>query len=313
MIDSINAIVLAGHSGDSKNFQGRNKNFLEIAGIPLLVRVLNALGQVERIDQIIVVGPAEEINELLRNSAGGSDTEIVVLEQKSTAYDNFWESFLYTLGDSYSPGLEDVNSEIENQPVLIVGADSPLLCAQEVDEFLDGCVAGGWDFGVGMTEEKFLKKFYPTTDKPGIEMTYLHLSEGSYRLNNLHFARPFKVRNRSYVAQIYEARYQKKPLNVLKIGFDIFRTEGLGLRPVSVYLLLQICVLLRWLDLPRCLSYVRRHLTRKKITDIACILLQTNIAIVETTVGRSAIDVDSEADFETIDNRYAEFAADQDD
>ena len=309
MIETIDAIVLAGDRSGSRNFAGGNKNFLELAGKPLLLHVIGALNDVAEIARIAIVGPATAISELLqdRQAELRDNLEIIVVEQKDTAYDNFWAAFLQLLGDTYSPGIESTNKRFEDKAVLLVPGDTPLMRADEIREFLGRCAAQDLDYGVGMTEERFLRRFGPKDGTPGIEMNYLHLSSGSFRLNNLHFARPFRVGKREYVERIYEYRYQRQLMNMLRVVKDILLTPGLGLRPVAFYLYAQLATRCFARGYHRLLAMVRQRLTPQKVTRIASILLQANVRIIETSGGGCAIDVDNEKDYETLRLRYDEF------
>ena len=62
----LDAVVLAGtHQNPKRLISGHNKAFLKVAGQALVRYVVNALVDAESIDQIFVVGPAEELLEEL--------------------------------------------------------------------------------------------------------------------------------------------------------------------------------------------------------------------------------------------------------
>ena len=65
MIRAVDTIVLAGDKSASRSVLGKNKLFLEIDKIPLLVYVLNALENVEQIGNIYIIGPKTAIEDLL--------------------------------------------------------------------------------------------------------------------------------------------------------------------------------------------------------------------------------------------------------
>jgi GTP:adenosylcobinamide-phosphate guanylyltransferase len=307
---AIDAIVLAGDRGGSRSITGTNKNFLEIDGEPLLARVILALDGVARIERVAIVGPSQEIRAVLaatRPALSGS-TGFSVLEQKETAYENFWSAFTHLLGDDYEAGTEHYDKQLAAKPVLVLPGDTPLLAAGEIDEFLDACRDDGLDYGVGMTEEKYLRRFGPASGTPGVVFNYLHLSTGSYRLNNLHFARPFRVQNRDYIERIYRIRYQGQLFNMLQVVLDILRTKGLGLRPIWLYLRLQLALVLNARGRKKSLARVRRNITPEEVTRIACTLLDANVEIVTTTDGRSAVDIDNETDYRTVCERFEEYS-----
>ena len=58
----LDAVVLAGtHQNAKRLITGRNKAFLEVGGEVLVRRVVNALLESETIDQVFVVGPADDL------------------------------------------------------------------------------------------------------------------------------------------------------------------------------------------------------------------------------------------------------------
>ena len=256
-----------------------------------------------------IVGPSGQIGDLLRQFGATScqDLEIFVIEQKVTAYENFWAGFLRLLGEGYAVGIEESDVGVMQKPVLVVPGDTPLMRAEEISEFIEACTARELDYGVGMTEERFLRRYGRQAGDVGIEMNYLHLADGSYRLNNLHFARPFKIRNREYIEKVYEYRYQRQVMNMLRVIGDIVRIEGLGLRPVLLYIYAQLTTWSFSRGYRRIFALVRRRITRDRVTTIACTMLQANVEIVETTGGGCAIDVDNESDYKALCKRYDEF------
>ena len=306
---TIDAIVLAGDKKGSRNILGRSKLALEIADKPLLAYVIEALDKVERLRKVVIVGPGALVTGILTECQPGltHSTRFEVLEQQDTAYQNFWQAFLHTL-DQYEPGLEYRDPQILEKGVLVIPADIPLIDVDEIDEFLDAAFKEQMDYGVGMTEERYLERFYPAKGQPGIRMTYLHLASGNLRLNNLHFIRPFKVRNRAYIEKIYEFRYQKEFLNILRVVSDILRTDGFGFRPVYLYAMLQLSVLFNAAGMARSLRFTSRRVTKAYMTRYASIMLQTRVVIIETRGGGCAVDVDSEADYATISLRMAEYS-----
>jgi GTP:adenosylcobinamide-phosphate guanylyltransferase len=310
MSELVDAIVLAGDGRGSRAVAGRSKILLPINGKPLLAYVLEALAAVDRIRRVITIGPKRQIEDIL--SGIGQDTRLqarfIALEQHETAYDNFWDAFLVSLGH-YEEGLEQRDREVAQKAVFVVPADLPLIGVQEVNEFLDAAIAEGADYCIGMTDEKHLRRFCPTDTLPGIRMNYLHLADGNLRLNNLHFIRPFQVKNRMHIQQIYEFRYQKEFLNIVKVIADILTTSGFGLRPVYLYARLQMSALFKSLGWERSLAWSRRGVTRADMTRYAGVMLQARVSIVETHGGGCAVDVDTEADYDTIKCRFAEFSS----
>ena len=306
--EPIDAIVLAGDRAASNNFAGMNKLFLKVDGLPLLLHVLSALDDVQRVDRLFVVGPADDIETLLSEGDARLDshTPIHVVEQRNTAYENFWTAFVKSI-DGYQPGLERQDTQVAEKLVLVVPSDMPFVSTAEIDEFLDGCNMAHLDYCIGATAEPNMRRFLPTPDKPGIEMSYLHLDCASLRLNNLHLIRPFSVKHRDYIERAYELRYQKRFFNVALVIWEMFRIPGFGPKAISTYGYYQLSMVFRALGWTKPLQYTRSKVTRAKVTHLSCMLLGARVGIVETSIGGCVIDVDNAADYETIQQRFLEF------
>lgn len=306
----IDTIILAGDGSASRGVLGKNKLFLEIEDTPLLVYVLKALEEVDRIGTIKIIGPKEGIDKMLLDHSDHlrNNKAIAVMEQKENAYQNFWAAFTETV-PGYYEGIEETDEEIMDKEVLILPTDMPFITVQEINEFLDACAIESLDYCLGMTEEKHLRKFYPSAGKPGIVMTYLHLREGNYRLNNLHLLKPFKILNRTYIETLYERRYQKNPANIAKMAYDFIIAKGFGLKPLYLYTILELSILFEYLKFSFIVKLLRKLVSQAEMSKYAGILLETRIGIVNTTIGGCAVDIDSDRDFVTAESMYHEWMA----
>lgn len=304
----IDTIILAGDRSASRSVLGKNKLFLEIEDTPLLVYVLKALEEVERIGNIHIIGPKSAIDKLLLDNRDHlrNNKVIAVMEQKDNAYQNFWTAFTHTV-PGYYDGIEAVDKDIMHKEVLVLPTDMPFITVHEINEFLDACAAESLDYCLGMTEEKYLRKFYPSAGKPGIVMTYLHLREGSYRLNNLHLIKPFKIFNRAYIETLYERRYQKNLANIAKMAYDFIIAKGFGFKPLFLYTILELSILCKYLKLSFMVKLLRKLVSQAEMSTYAGILLKTRIGIVSTTIGGCAVDIDSERDFVVAESMYHEW------
>jgi molybdopterin-guanine dinucleotide biosynthesis protein A len=306
----VDTIILAGDRNASRSVLGKNKLFVQIAGMPLLVYVLRALEQVERIGNIKIIGPRDTIEKLLLEYRGqlSGDKIIEVLEQKDNAYQNFWSAFTRTV-PGYYDGIEAVDQSIMDKQVLVLPTDMPFITRREINEFLDACVDQALDYCLGMTEEEHLRKFYATADKPGIEMTYLHLREGSYRINNLHLIKPFRILNREYIEKIYERRYQKKFVNIAKMAYDFISTRGYGFKPLYLYAILELAILFRYYGISFMARQLKKLVSSADMSTYGGVILKTRIGIIETTLGGCAVDIDSDKDFVIAESMYQEWMA----
>jgi molybdopterin-guanine dinucleotide biosynthesis protein A len=304
----IDTVILAGDKSASRSVLGKNKLFLQIKGIPLLVYVIKALENVSRIGKIKIIGPREAIEKLLQDYRDllFCNKAIEVLEQKDNAYQNFWSAFISTI-PGYHEGIENTDQSIMDKQVLALPTDMPFITEGEINEFLDACAAQQLDYCLGMTEEQHLRKFYPDAEKPGIEMTYLHLSEGSYRINNLHLIKPFRVLNREYIEKIYERRYQKNIVNITKMAFDFIFTKDFGFRPLYMYAILELAIFFRYLGISSIVSQLRKLVSSADMSKYGGMMLKTHIGIVATTFGGCAIDIDNDRDISIAKSMYEEW------
>ncbi len=306
--EAVDIIVMAGDRSGSRSVSGKNKLFLEFENIPLLIHGVRALEEVDRIAHIYIVGPSIDIKNLLADykTQLKNNKPIEVLEQQENIYQNFWSAFTHMI-PGYYEGIEKTDLQIMDKRVLALAADLPFITANEINEFLDNCSNEELDYCLGMTEERYLRPFYPSAGKPGIKMTYLHLREGNYRLNNLHLIKPFRILNRSYVKTVYERRYQKRPFNIVKMVYDFIFTEGFGFKPLALYAILELAILCRFLGITSIVNWLRKRASKEEVSAYAGVLLKTRIGIVTTTIGGCATDIDNDKDFITATEMYHEW------
>jgi len=304
----IDAVVLAGGKRASRHVFGKNKLFLEIEGTPLLIHVIRALEGVERVRKVRIAGPRQPVEALIHKHAARLqlNKDLAVVEQRENLYQNFWSAFLSTM-DGYYEGKEREDPEILEKAVLTLPSDLPLITPMEIDEFLDACPTNDLDYCLGMTEERYLRKFYPEKGKPGLRMAYLCLREGNFCVNNLHLVRPFHIHNREFLDKIYECRYQRKLGNILRMAFEFMRLKGLGARAILLYLKLALFVFFRFIGLQGLAKISKGRATEAEVSSYAGKVSQTRIGIIQTTRGGCAVDVDKEKDFETINRRFREW------
>ncbi len=157
MTPSITAIVLAGGPNDelSKRQTGAaNKAFLQIAGIPLVTRVLRALRSSSMIDRIIVVAPHHTHAES-------------ALELADERRDDGTK-----IRDSLSSGLKGLDPDL---PVLVSASDLPLLTPESIDDFVGRAYRANGELNYGCVEKSIHLTAYPN-----VPHTWVHLRDGTY-------------------------------------------------------------------------------------------------------------------------------------
>ncbi|HTO55193.1 MAG TPA: nucleotidyltransferase family protein [Myxococcota bacterium] len=301
----IQAILVAGDKSASRTVRGTSKAFVELAGKPMVVHVLEALLHTPEVSEVYLVGnPARLAGAvasygcLALSAARGCPIHIV--PQRDSLYANVWYTFLRTL----SPGRTDANHS-----VLVVPADIPLVIPEELSSFVQRAQATGADYVVGLSPESALQSFAPRDGSPGVEMAYFNLREGRFRQNNLHWVRPLQMGNRQYVDEMYENRYQKELWSQLRLAWRVIRREWRNLWVLGVYLVIHVAGLLNRHGYTAAADRVRAFAPLATIERASSALLRTRFRTVTTELGGAAIDVDNEADLEVVEKMLERWKA----
>lgn len=228
------ALILAGDRKASRKVKGKNKSLLIINDRAVICYVVEALAAAQYINDIYIVGPKKRIEEALAiGRIAASSGRITVLEQWDNLFENVWNGFLSTIpGHTPQTNPESYRgTPWWNKVVLAVSGDIPLLTPYEVDEMLEKADPAHYDYLPGITQNTSLIYYYPQKRKKGkrkkrgIKHAYFHFSEGLVRQNNMHLGRLFAFRNKIYIERMYEFRHQREWNDIVKLAFEILRTE----------------------------------------------------------------------------------------
>ncbi|MCK4540880.1 MAG: NTP transferase domain-containing protein [Spirochaetales bacterium] len=316
-MEKVAAIVLAGDKRGSISIRNDNKAFLPVQGKPILVHILRALGQSPSIGKIAIVGPEERIRGTLDESSLDEKIKntIRIVPQRENLLENSKSGFLATL-ESLPPGtrFNDLyNTDFANTSVLLLSSDMPLLTSYEIDEFLKQADMEKQDYFIGITSEKSLSRYLPDGNQPGVSMIYFNFKEGRLRQNNLHIAKPLKVKNLKYLEIMYELRYQTRFRNILLLIVVLCSTGGSLFSAVRYTLNLQISRLLRGGPHHRLYRYFKNRAPLEGILRCIGKILGTRIGTIETHYGGAALDIDNEKDLEIVEKMYEPWIALQQD
>lgn len=177
------AIILAGGGREAGLDPGLpNKAFIEVAGRPLVVHVMEALRRTRGIGRITAVGPPELARAL--------PPEVVIVPDAGEIMDNLGRATATLQSSSLT---------------LTAASDIPLLTAEVVEEFLAACAARHADFYYPIVPQHALTSRFPTARK-----TYATLAEGTFTGGNITLFNPQVIdRVRAFVERMIVAR--KKP------------------------------------------------------------------------------------------------------
>lgn len=167
-----------------------------IAGRPMVGYVLAALGGVDEIDRIAVVGPDPGPTPPGR----GPGTWTVVPPGDS-------------LVENLRRGVDSLGACDE---ILVVTSDVPLLGPEDVTEFLRRCREREADLGYPIVERRDCEAAFP-----GVRRTYVRLSDGAYTGGNVIYLRGDALeRVWPFLDRVYAAR--KRPYALLPLfGFGV--------------------------------------------------------------------------------------------
>lgn len=304
--NKFNTILVAGEGESSYKVYHQHKAFLKIDGKSIINYVVETLQQVESIKDIYIVGLKDKLQQTLKEAH--IDLEypkpIYVVEQKSNLYENIWSTFLKTLpNEGDVPDLE--KSVYKDTPVLIVPCDAPLITPEEVEYFIRHCDLENYDHVLGLVSEKRLEYFYPRSDFPGIKMAYLHIKEGSYRINNLHLVKPLRILNREYIRDMYQYRYQRDIKNVVLFALKLIGKDRL--EKLKYYFGLEASLLFASLGKKSMVDFFRNWTPKKGFEQCVSRIMKTRFMGLETPFPGAALDIDNNRDYEAIKSRFKEW------
>jgi len=187
------------------------KAFAPVAGVPMIIRVLDTLQACDLISTIILCGPPESLHEhcpeLKQRIASGRVTWLPNLDSPSRSAEH---------------GLNHIPPDT---PVLVTTADHALLTPAIVRDFLRHAARTPCDAAVGAVSETALSAAFP-----GCKRTIIRLRDGGFRGCNLY---AFNQRGRALVRFWRQAEdLRKRPWRL--IG------KVLGLKTVFLYLIGQL-------------------------------------------------------------------------
>lgn len=140
---------------------------IDIAGRPMVVRVVDALRQADRVARIAVVGPSGPLGEVLPPG-------VLVVEAGGTLEENLRRGFA-----ALAP---------QDRPVLVTACDVPLLTGATVDAFLAACAERPAAFHYPIVERAACEARFP-----GVRRTYAALREGTFTGGNIFLVAPSVV------------------------------------------------------------------------------------------------------------------------
>lgn len=308
----IPAIVAAGDRGAAKPIYGESKVFLEVGGRPLVTHVVLALQRVPAVSEVWVVGDPERLEKLLSEPSLREllSKPLHVIPQLRNLYENAWQAYRRALPGAGREGRDPTSESDLNFWTLYLSGDLPFATPEEISDFIQRTLASGADYGLGLVTEGSMRDFLPAAPgEPGIRLACFNLREGRFRQSNLHLVRVGRIRNRHYVEDMYEHRYQRELWPIVALAWRLLRSEQGGFSVVFFYVLMHLAAVAdRW-GLRGLADIVRRAIPIARIERAVGGLLGTHFRFVVTEVGGCAVDIDNEADLDAARAGYARWRA----
>jgi len=296
-------ILVAGENEDSHTVCGQYKALLKLNDRYCIQYVIEALQKASAVGDIYIVGQKNKLTSALKNTRIDftQPKKIHILEQRSNLLENVWYAFLESLPPLN--GRKDAEiAAFVNKAVLVVPCDSPLITTHEVEHFIAQCDLSRHDYILGLTPEKSMQYFYPSGNRPGIKMAYLHMRGKNYRINNLHMVRPARVEHRIHINKMYAYRYQKQIFNMILLIIYLLRFQKL--KNFKLLLGLQLSLLSAKLDLPWFTAIFKRWVPRKDLEKAISHILNTRFTSQEIQFPGAALDIDNDENYEILKSEF---------
>ncbi len=301
----IPAIVTAGDRGAAKAIYGQSKVYLEIAGQPMVARVVLTLQLVPEVDEVWVVGDRGRLEAVFSDPRIREHIRkpLHIHEQHANLYENAWETYRRTLPGAPEEGRDPEGPDLDHQ-VLYLSGDLPFGTPQELSSFINEGQALDCDYALGLVTQSSLTHYLrESPEEEGLDIAFFNLRDGRLRQSNLHLAKPARILNRTYIQDMYHHRHMREFGNMTGLGAKLLVREG-GIAILFFYFLMHFAGLadrkgwkwLAWL-LSRGVSVGTNEWGISK-------LLNCRFRFLVSEVGGCAVDVDTEDEYDHVERNF---------
>ncbi len=301
----MNAVVLAGEREGAKLIRGTNKALLPLCGRPIISYVMEALAGASRVHEIYVVGPAERLEQGLKDFDFAKPVHYVA--QKENIFENIWTGFFASLPEDVMnlSSKELVETQHADKPIFVITCDMPFIRPEDFDSFIESADLKDIEIVLGVTRKELLLPFAPEGETPGIEFAYFCFREFIVRHANIYIIKPLRLAKilEKYIPLIYGIRYQKQIRNMIRASATLVRL-GIGLRPLYIFLAFQIGRTLDGWKFRRTRDFLRKGVPEKMVVDYVYRALQTRVSILPTKGPGPALDIDNEPHLEIAEKMF---------
>lgn len=160
----VNTLVLAGSQPITGKEDEQNKALLQINGRAMIEYVIDAIDRAAISHKTIVVGPHDELGDILENKTDG------IVEGNGSIMDNIRKGIKYLGND---------------RRILICASDIPLITPQSIQNFVERAEQSGNDFCYPIIEKRVNSIRFPE-----MERTYVKLKQGIFTGGNVFYMSP---------------------------------------------------------------------------------------------------------------------------
>ena len=129
----IPAIVMAGDRGAAKAIYGQSKVYLEIDGVPMVVRIVLTLQSVGEVDEVWVVGDRDRLEAVFADPKCRQEIKkpLHITEQHANLYENAWRTFKRALPGAGPEGRTPEGDDLDFR-VVYLSSDLPFASPREI-------------------------------------------------------------------------------------------------------------------------------------------------------------------------------------
>jgi hypothetical protein len=306
----IPAIVMAGDRGAAKAIHGESKVYLEVAGLPMVARIVMTLQFVAEVDEVWVVGDSKRLEAVFSQPQIRDHIHkpFTITEQHANLYENAWETFKRTLPGAGPEGRTPEGDDLDAEVVYLSG-DLPFATPQEISRFILDGRATGADYTLGLANENSLVAYRQVdAEGEGLDVAFFNLRDGRLRQNNLHLAKPARILGRQYVQEMYQHRHMREFGNMIGLGTKLLFKEG-GIAILFFYFIMHFGGLADRKGWKRMAGMISRGISLKRNEWGISKLLKCHFRFVVSELGGCAIDVDTEEEYDQVQKNFDKWTA----
>ena len=186
----LNIIILAGSQSDESWSGFKNKCLIEINKKTLIEYVIDALKGTADIGKIVVVGPKDDISNVLNGKVDD------IIDSNDSIVQNL---------------IKGINYFDKDEHLLVCTSDIPLITPAAINDFINKCKEAKVDFCYPVVEKDVNIKLFPE-----LERTYVKMKDGTFTGGNIVYIKPSVIKSSlSLIEKLIDSR--KNPFKMARV------------------------------------------------------------------------------------------------